>query len=41
LLLIGEPFVLHSSFGSVGTWFWFLLGIVGLLGFIVEKIYKK
>lgn len=37
ILLIVEPFVLHSSFASAGTWFWWLLGLVGLFGMYVER----
>jgi len=36
VLLIVEPFILHSSFTSIGTWFWWLLGFAGLVGVCFE-----
>jgi len=40
-LLVIEPFVFRSSFRELGTWFWFLLGVVGLVGVIVERRRRK
>lgn len=36
LLLLVEPFVLRADWSSVGTWFWFGLGVVGLTGIVWE-----
>ena len=41
ILLLGEPFALHSDFSSLGTWFWFSLGIIGILIFITGKRKKS
>lgn len=32
LIFIMEPFVLHSPLTSLGTWFWWVLGIDGARG---------
>lgn len=40
-LLIVEPFVLQSSFASAGTWFWWLLGVVGLVGIAAEHVVSR
>jgi len=41
VLLIVEPFMLHSSFTSAGMWFWWLLGFVGLVGVCFEWLYAR
>lgn len=37
VFLLGEPFVLHANWSSVGTWFWWVLGALGLIGWLVER----
>jgi len=40
-LLLIEPFVLRSSFRERGTLFWFILGVVGLAGVLVDYCRRK
>jgi len=41
VLLLIEPFVLRSSFRERGTLFWFILGVVGLVGVLVDYRRRK